>query len=53
MVPVLVFFSGLLVVMLVAVWVHQRRESRPHGRHVAGPPVRDLRRDRRVPKHAA
>ena len=52
MLPVLVF-SGLLAIMLIAVLVHQRRESRPQGRHVAGPPVRDVRHDRRVPKHAA
>jgi len=51
MLPIFVF-SGLLAIMLIAAWVHQRREMRPQGRHVAGP-VRDVRRDRRVPKHAA
>jgi hypothetical protein len=52
MLPVLVF-SGLLAIMLVAVLVHQRRDIRPQGRHVAGPTVRDVRRERRMPKHAA
>lgn len=50
MLPIVVF-SGLLAVMLLVVWVHQRRMSRPQGRHVAGPAVREVRRA--LGKHAA
>jgi hypothetical protein len=50
MLPV-VIFSVLLVVMMLAVVVHQHRTT-PRGRHVADSPARELRRGRRVPKHA-
>jgi hypothetical protein len=51
MLPV-VIFSVLLAVMMVAVVVHQHRGYTPRGRHVAASPTREVRRGRRVPKHA-
>jgi hypothetical protein len=51
MLPV-VIFSVLLAVMMVAVVVHQYRGYTPRGRHVAASPTREVRRGRRVPKHA-
>ena len=51
MLPV-VIFSVLVAVMMLAVVIHQHRAYTPRGRHVAASPAREVRRGRRVPKHA-
>jgi len=54
MLPVVALLTGLVAVMLVVLFVHQRQLGRPPGRHVALVPVRtDRREGSGSRKHAA